>query len=318
MASEFDLIGRYFARPTTTARIGIGDDCALLDVRPGCSLAVSTDLLVEGTHFLAGADARALGHKTLAVNLSDLAAMGARPRWATLALALPAADEDWLAAFSAGFFALAGQQGLELVGGDTTRGPRALCVTVMGEVDAQRALRRDAGRPDDDVWVSGALGGAALGLAHLQGRTSLTPADAADCLTRLHQPQPRVELGLSLLGCAHAAIDISDGFAADLGHVLARSGVGADIEVERLPAEPALARCADAGLVRHCLLAGGDDYELVFTAPQAARASVRAIGEALGLRLSRVGRLRERPGLRLCAADGTELQPDRTGFDHFA
>jgi thiamine-monophosphate kinase len=265
-------------------------------------LAVSTDLLVEGRHFRAGADPRRLGHKALAVNLSDMAAMGAKPRWATLALALPAANERWLAGFSRGFFALARRFGVELVGGDTTRGPLAICVTILGEVPRGKALRRDGARTADGIWVSGQLGGAAYALAR--------PGDKA-AARRLHLPEPRVALGLALRGIATAAIDVSDGFAQDLGHVLARSGVGAVVHYEMLPKH----RIPDPRLERRCVLSGGDDYELVFTARPGSK--IEAIGGALGLKLTRVGSVGGRRGLKILDARGRPMKVGR-GFDHFA
>ena len=215
--NEFELIRRYFQRPPKRALLGVGDDCALLRPDAGLDLAVSTDMLIEGRHFLPGAEPRALGHKALAVNLSDLAAMGATPRWVTLALALPAADAAWLEPFSAGFYALAERYGVDLIGGDTTRGAaRAICVTAIGEVPPGMALERSGARAADDIWVSGELGGAALGLAH---------PEIAEAAKRLHLPQPRVELGERLRRLAHSAIDVSDGLAGDLGHIAERSGV---------------------------------------------------------------------------------------------
>ena len=263
MPSEFDLIDRHFARPTPQAVLGPGDDCALLAPSPGMELAVTTDMLVAGTHFFADTDPFQLGWKTLAVNVSDLAAMGAQPRWALLAGSLPAADEAWIGAFSRGFFACAGRYGVDLVGGDTTRGPLNLCVTALGEVPAGGALRRDGARPGDDVWVSGRPGLAALGLAHLQGRTAL-PADlGALCVGLLQQPSPRVELGLALQrrALARSAIDVSDGLLADLGHICERSTLDAEIFVAQLPDLP---ENVDAGLARQCQLAGGDDYRSFF------------------------------------------------------
>jgi len=241
--SEFDLIRRYFTRATPGALLGVGDDAALLQASAGNALAVSTDMLVSGTHFLPDTDPFLLGHKTLAVNLSDLAAMGAAPRWATLAIALPEADEAWLAQFSAGFFALADQYGVELVGGDTTRGPLNLCVTIFGEVPAQQALRRSGAQVGDEIWVSGRLGDAALALAHLQDRITLSAAELFACLPALHQPQPRVALGLALRGIATSAIDISDGLLADLGHILEASQVGAQLDFAALPVSPVLRAC---------------------------------------------------------------------------
>jgi len=264
MPSEFEIIARYFSRPARGAVLGVGDDAAILAPSAGMQLAVSTDLLLEGRHFASGADPRRLGHKSLAVNLSDMAAMGASPRWATLALALPEADERWLSAFADGFYALAERFGVDLVGGDTTRGPLALCVTILGEVPAGQALRRDGARPGDDIWVSGELGGAAYALSD--------PRDAG-AAKRLHEPDPRVALGEHLRGIATSAIDVSDGLAQDLGHILERSGVGATLEYARLPKH----RIADPALEQRCVLAGGDDYELLFTAPVKKRDDVERL-----------------------------------------
>ncbi|MDR2839322.1 MAG: thiamine-phosphate kinase, partial [Azonexus sp.] len=237
MVSEFALIDRYFARPARSAGValGPGDDCALLQPTPGKQLAVTTDMLVEGTHFLPATNPQNLGWKTLAVNLSDLAAMGAEPRWVTLAGALPTADENWLAAFAEGFFACAGQYGVALIGGDTTRGPLNLCVTAFGEVDPGRALRRDGSRVGDEIWVSGRPGLAALGLAQLQGRIALPEPWPRLCVTALEKPQPRVALGQALTGVASAAIDVSDGLLADLGHIARRSGCAAALQLTQLP-----------------------------------------------------------------------------------
>jgi thiamine-monophosphate kinase len=303
--SEFELIQRYFSRPARHALLGVGDDAALLRPDAGAALAVSTDLLLEGRHFAKGADPRLLGHKALAVNLSDMAAMGATPRWATLAIALPAADESWLAAFAEGFYALAARYDVDLIGGDTTRGPLTLCVAILGEVPAGLALMRGGARPGDDIWVSGELGGAALALEQ--------PGNAA-AARRLHQPEPRVELGERLRGIAHAAIDVSDGFAQDLGHILERSGTGALVHYPLLPK----VACADPALQQRCVLAGGDDYELVFTAPQPARAQVEALSAALGLALTRVGSIQPgEPKLQLLDAQGKPMTAHR-GYDHFA
>ncbi|OGA22209.1 MAG: thiamine-phosphate kinase [Betaproteobacteria bacterium RIFCSPLOWO2_02_FULL_67_19] len=309
MPSEFEIIRRFFDRPAASALLGVGDDAALVAVRPGMQLAVSTDLLLEGRHFRAGADPRKLGHKALAVNLSDMAAMGATPRWATLAIALPAADEAWLAAFADGLFALAARYGTELVGGDTTRGPLAICITILGEVPAGAALLRSGARSGDDIWVSGELGGAALALVH--------PGIAA-AAARLDLPEPRVALGERLRGVASAAIDVSDGFAQDLGHILERSACGARVDYGRLPRAAAFAGLADATLERDCVLGGGDDYELLFTAMPSARDAIEAIARDLGLALTRVGSIV--PGeasLELRDAAGRAMAPAR-GFDHFA
>lgn len=331
--SEFDLIQRYFTRATPSAVLGVGDDAALLRVGDGMQLAVSTDMLVSGTHFFPDADPFMLGWKTLAVNLSDLAAMGAAPRWATLALALPygkrphpsplpsgegrGVDDAWLEQFSAGFFALAEEYGVELVGGDTTRGPLNLSVTIMGEVP-QVALRRDGAQADDDIWVSGTLGDAALALAHLQGRVALPQDVFTACAARLHQPQPRVALGLALRGVAHSAIDISDGLLADLGHILERSRMGAEIQFDALPRSVALRECESRALAQSCVLAGGDDYELCFTAPVARRAGIEKISATLAVSLTRIGKVAAGNGCTVHAAAGGAMQIKEQGYDHFA
>ena len=314
--SEFDLIQRYFTRATPGAILGVGDDAALLKVSNGMELVVSTDMLVSGTHFSPDADPLLLGHKTLAVNLSDLAAMGATPRWATLALSLPSVEEAWLEKFSCGFFSLAEQHGVELVGGDTTRGPLNLSVTIMGEAPKGRALRRDGASVDDDIWVSGTLGEAALALAHLQGHIVLPQNVLAACLAHLHQPQPRVALGLALRGIANSAIDISDGLLADLGHVLERSGVGAEIDFVSIPCVPFSERNID--VVQSCVLAGGDDYELCFTSPFANRAEIEKISATLALPLTRIGRITANSGCKVLSADGSMMQIKEKGYDHFA
>lgn len=315
MPSEFDLIARHFTRPSRSAVLGVGDDAALLRPAPGMELAVSADMLVAGTHFFPDTDPEALGHKTLAVNLSDMAAMGATPRWALLSLALPNADEAWLSAFARGFLGLAEAHGVELVGGDTTRGPLNLSVTILGEVEAGRALRRDAAKPGDDIWVSGELGGAALGLRHLRGEASLDPDAARACLLRLHRPQPRLALGRALVGVAHAAIDISDGLLADLGHILERSRVGAELHLPAIPAAPALA--GHAGCILDCALSGGDDYELCFTAPSSLRQAVIKAGTKAGTRLCHIGAITDTTGLRILAQEGRTVDIDMRGYDHF-
>ena len=288
----------------------MGDDCALLRPDAGLDLAVTTDMLIEGRHFRPGAEARALGHKALAVNLSDLAAMGATPRWATLALALPAAEPAWLAGFSAGFMALAERYGVDLIGGDTTRGAqRAICVTAIGEVPPGLALERSGARPGDDIWVSGELGGAALGLSH---------PEIAEAAQRLNLPEPRVELGERLRRLAHAAIDVSDGLAGDLGHIAERSKVSATVDYERVPRSSAFGNLKDAGLERDCVLSGGDDYELVFTAPPAHRGELEALAAELRLALTRIGVIEAgAPRVVVLGADGRPLA-HRGGFDHFA
>ena len=314
---EFDLIARHFARAAPGAVLGVGDDCALLAPTPGMQLAVSTDMLLEGRHFMPQDGPAGIGHKALAVNLSDLAAMGATPRWATLAIALPAADDAWLTAFARGFFRVAEQYGIELVGGDTTRGPMTLSLTVVGELPPGLALRRDGARPGDDIWVSGVLGSAAAALAYRQGRLFMEQIDAARVLPALYLPTPRVELGIALRGVASAAIDISDGLLADLGHVLERSGVGATLEFAALPTLPVVQKYLHEHVMREAVLAGGDDYELCFTAPAARRAAVLAAARQADVAVTRIGAIGTDAGLTVRDADGQPLHIDKTGYDHF-
>jgi thiamine-monophosphate kinase len=318
--SEFELIDRFFRRPARHTVLGVGDDAALLAPTPGCELAVAVDMLVCGRHFFADVDPEALGHKTLAVNLSDLAAMGAVPRWALLAGALPDADPAWIAAFARGFFALADAFEVDLVGGDTTRGPLNLCVTILGEAPAGQALRRSAARPGEAIYVSGRLGDAALALAHHRGATSLTATELAACDRALLWPAPRVALGLRLRGLAGAAIDVSDGLVGDLGHVLAASGVGATLDLSALPRSPALSRLlagSERPLALACLLAGGDDYELCFTAPVRAAAAIGALAEDLAVPLTRIGRVEAGAGLAVHDEAGQVLAKLPEAYDHF-
>lgn len=313
--SEFDLIRKYFTRHTPSAELGVGDDAALLRVSDGKELAISTDMLVSGTHFFPDADPFQLGHKTLAVNLSDLAAMGAVPRWATLSLSLPSVDEQWLQRFSEGFFALADDNGIELIGGDTTRGPLNLCITIMGEVPRGKALRRDGAKVGDDIWVSGKLGQAALGLANLQGKFKFYGEVRDECLKALHQPQPRVSLGLALRGIANSAIDISDGLLADLGHILERSNVGAEIEIEALPI---VDDGVEKDVAQQCALAGGDDYELCFTVPENQRDVLMALAEQLKFPLTRIGHIKAALGCVVLDGEGKAMKIEKGGYDHFA
>jgi thiamine-monophosphate kinase len=319
MLSEFELIARYFDRPQApddVVKLGVGDDCALLQPPPGQTLAISSDMLVEGRHFFKGADPEKLGHKALAVNLSDLAAMGAKPMAFTLALALPSADENWLAGFARGLFALADAEGIRLIGGDTTRGSLNLCITVMGSVPEDEALRRDAAKAGDDLWVSGTLGDARLALEVLQGKLALTPALLALAEDRLHRPTPRCALGMALRGIAHAAIDVSDGLLGDLGHLLARSQLSADIHAASLPAGPALAQ-QPADKQTDYMLNGGDDYELCFTAPPEQRDAVLSAAASAKTPVTRIGRLKPGTGIQILDATGSALAFTSQSFDHF-
>lgn len=320
MASEFELISQHFARPTRHTVLSVGDDAAIVRPRSGMDIVISTDSLVSGIHFTADTGPEDLGWKVLAVNLSDMAAMGAEPRWVVLAAALPQPDETWLAAFAHGFFDCAEHFGVDVIGGDTTRGPLNLTPTIFGEVPQGQALTRRGALPGDDIWVSGSPGLAALGLAHLKGMAVLGEPALTRCLSALHRPQPRVSLGLALRGLAHAAIDISDGLLADIGHILERSGVSARVEHACLPWHAAREAAADSELTSNCLLGGGDDYELAFTADAIRRTEVEAISRVLELPLTRIGSVAAGAsgGLRVFAENGRELPIGQRGFDHFA
>jgi thiamine-monophosphate kinase len=314
---EFELIKRYFTRATPRAALGVGDDCALLVPRPGMQMAISSDMLVEGRHFFPDVNPRTLGHKALAVNLSDLAACGARPLAFTLALALPSADEAWLAPFSLGLLALADVHGCELIGGDTTRGPLNICITVFGEVPPGQALLRSGASAGDDIYVSGHLGEARLALEHRLGNLHLDDTTLKRCVARMDSPQPRVSLGLALRGIASAAADVSDGLLGDLGHILERSGTGATLETvlacTLLPDPP---RALESSL--QFVLAGGDDYELVFTAPPTSRDAVSRAAQESGTAVTRIGVIDAAPGLRLRDAIGALVPNTYASFDHFA
>ncbi|MCB2022122.1 MAG: thiamine-phosphate kinase, partial [Burkholderiaceae bacterium] len=283
---EFDLIARYFARPARRAVLGVGDDCALLAPAAGMQLATSCDMLVEGRHFLSTVAPDRLGHKALAVNLSDLAACGATPLAFTLALSMPRAEEAWLDGFSRGLFALADAHGCELVGGDTTQGPLCICISVFGEVPAAQALLRSGARAGDDLYVSGTLGDARLALEAFRGTLDLTGDALTTARAAMELPQPRVALGIALRGVATSAIDVSDGLLGDLAHLLRLSGVGARLEVDALPRSATLAVQAPA-VQRECMLAGGDDYELLFTAPPGRADAVQAAAVAGGVAATR-------------------------------
>lgn len=315
MVDEFTLIQRYFAAAAVGAdtTLGIGDDCALLAVPPGQQLAVTTDTLVESVHFFPSVAPEDLGYKALAVSLSDLAAMGADPRWALLALTMPWADADWLNAFSQGFFTVARQFGVALVGGDTTRGPLTITVQALGLVPAELALTRGGARPGDSIFVSGQIGSAGLALAQL--RTAPTDGDPV-LLRRLHRPVPRIAVGLALRGVATACIDISDGLAADLNHVLAASGCGALLEWDALPMHAAVQQyIADTGDWQLPLRAG-DDYELCFTVPPAAAQQINRLSNYTGVALTRIGTIEPRPALRI-RKEQQEIPLSTLGYRHF-
>ncbi len=320
MLSEFEVIQRFFTHRSPGTALGVGDDAALVRVTSGVELAISADLLLAGRHFLPDADPRLIGHKALAVNLSDMAAMGAKPRWATLALALPRVDPRWLGAFARGFMTLARRHRVDLVGGDTTRGPLAICVQIMGEVPRGKALRRDGAKPGDDVWVSGELGAAALALAVRKGRIRASVRERRALDERLNAPTPRVGLGIALRGVAHSAIDISDGLLADLGHICERSKVGANVEWEALPATPFVRAQAQSDAGTQALLAGGDDYELCFTAARRRRSEVLRAGMRARVPVMLIGEIvAPRRGCPVQVLDsvGKPLPVRSRGYDHF-
>jgi thiamine-monophosphate kinase len=323
VATEFDLIKRFFSRPVSAGLLGGGDDCALFGVTPGMQVATSTDLLLEGRHFFSDVDPRSLGHKALAVNLSDLAAMGARPLGCLLGLGLPEIDEAWVAQFAEGFYALAEQHGCALIGGDTTRSLHGitLSVTVFGEVEPSLALRRNAAQVGDDIWVTGALGAADIACRMLAGEIPLDAALLQATRCALEWPVPRIELGQQLRAHAHAAIDVSDGLLQDLGHILTASGVGAELHEQRLPRHSVLTNLSKHTLppevLRRALLAGGDVYELCFTAAPAQRSNLEAIGHMLGVALTCIGTIHKEPKLVVYDQAGVEIPELPGGFDHF-
>jgi thiamine-monophosphate kinase len=313
---EFDLIQRWFMRPAKRAALGVGDDCALLQPAPGMQLAVSTDMLVEGRHFLSTVAPDRLGHKALAVNLSDLAACGASPLAFTLALSMPRVDEVFLDGFARGLFALADEYGIEVVGGDTTAGPLNICIAVFGEVPVGQALLRSGARVGDELWVSGSLGDARLALEVFRGTVALDGAAFDAVRARMELPAPRVALGIALRGLATSAIDISDGLLGDLRHVLRRSGVGATLDADALPISDVLA-AQPLELRRECALAGGDDYELLFTAPAAHESAVHAAAASAGCAATRIGRIEATPGVRVVDREGQAITTAFASFDHF-
>lgn len=321
MPSEFDLIRQYFSHATPRTALGVGDDAALIKAGKDRLLAVAADMLVAGRHFFKDADPETVGHKALAVNLSDMAAMGATPRWATMGIALPRADARWVAAFSKGFMALARKHGVDLIGGDTTRGPLNICVQIIGEVPARQVLRRDGAKAGDDIWVSGTLGDAALAVAAKTKRIKLKPAERKLAQQRLDRPVPRIALGLALRGVARSAIDVSDGLVADLGHICERSRVAAVVVFERLPVSSLLRRYLQSPVAQSALLAGGDDYELCFTAAPAQRAAVERVATRARVKVTRIGRVIRAPA-GVCSVvvvdrDGLPLPLLQKGFDHF-
>ncbi len=317
MISEFDLITKYFTRPAKRADLGVGDDCALIRQKTGFQTAISTDMLVSGTHFFPDTDPEQLGHKSLAVNLSDLAAMGATPVAFTLAVSMPQSDEAWIRPFSQGMLALADKHQCELIGGDTTRGPLNICITVFGEIPTGQSLRRDAAMAGDDIWISGTIGDARLALGHMRHELTLTDEAFQRVIPRMQKPTPRVELGTTLRNIAHAALDLSDGLLGDLTHILDASHVGASINTDLLPMSETLAK-QDERWQLQCTLGGGDDYELCFTAPESHQEAVLDAARKAGVAVTRIGKIETSAGIRLFNATGPLDQGSIRSFDHFA
>ncbi len=317
MISEFDLIAKYFTRPVSKADLGVGDDCALLRQTDGMQTAISTDMLVSGTHFFPDTDPEQLGHKALAVNLSDLAAMGATPAAFTLAVSMQTSDEAWIAPFAKGILALADKHQCELIGGDTTRGPLNICITVFGQIPTGQALRRDGARIGDDIWVSGTLGDARLALAHMRQELILPENQFRQILPRMQKPTPRVELGIALRNIVHAALDLSDGLLGDLSHILDASHVGASLNTDALPISDTL-KHQDEKWRLQCTLGGGDDYELCFTAPETKRTLVLEAAQQAGVPVTCIGKIEQEAGIRLFNAAGPLDRIGIRSFDHFA
>jgi thiamine-monophosphate kinase len=321
MPSEFELIQQHFTHATPRTLLGVGDDAALINPSRGQVLAVAADMLVGGRHSFMNADPDSFGHKALAVNLSAMAAMGAVPRWATLGIALPKADARWVAAMSQGFMKLARKHGVDLIGGDTTKGPLNLCVQIIGEVPVRQALRRDGAKPGDDIWVSGTLGDAALAVAAKNKRIKLKPAELKRAMRRLDWPVPRMALGAALRGVARSAIDVSDGLIADLGHICERSAVAAVVAIERLPVSALMRRYCERPVARAALLGGGDDYELCFTAAPAKRSAVERAASRSGTKVTCIGRVIRAPqgvcSVVVVDSDGLPVEARQKGFDHF-
>ena len=325
MSAEFNLIKQYFTRPTVQTALGIGDDAALIQASAGHQLAISSDMSVVGTHFFQNAAPYDIGWKSLAVNVSDMAAMGANPKWATLSIALPQINTDWLDAFSAGFFDCADAFNIDLIGGDTTRGPLNISITIIGEVPTGKALTRSGAQLGDDIWVSGYLGHAALGLAHLQEKIKLDAKTRDTAIAALHQPQPRVAVGLALRDIANSCIDISDGLLADLNHILQAScpnvaghvAMGAFLQLESIPCIASLNNRLQEPIIQQALLTGGDDYELCFTASAKQRDAIVAIAKQLDINLTRIGEMNNSGNLTV-QFEQQEINITILGYDHFA
>ena len=314
MTSEFEIIERYFKKKMKQTALGVGDDAAMIHVRNNYQLAISSDMLIENIHFLKNTNPSHLGWKSLAVNLSDIAAMGATPKWATLSISLPKINHAWLKKFSKGFFKCADKFGIDLIGGDTTRGPLSISITIMGESKKNEALLRSGAKINDDIWVTGQLGLASMGLANLQGQLKLPPRIKMKCIRALEIPTPKTFLGSYLSRYANSCIDISDGLIQDLRHILKASKVGASLLLNDIPCEKFIHTSKQYQFV----LNGGDDYELLFTAPKKNRTFIKKIAKKTNTPVTMIGNITKKKALNILSEQGKSIKFNPKGFDHFA
>ena len=314
MASEFEIIERYFKKKMKQTALGVGDDAAMIHVRNNYQLAISSDMLIENIHFLKNTNPSHLGWKSLAVNLSDIAAMGAIPKWATLSISLPKINHTWLKKFSKGFFKCADKFGIDLIGGDTTKGPLSISITIMGESKKDEALLRSGAKINDDIWVTGQLGLASMGLANLQGQLKLPPRIKMKCIRALEIPTPKTFLGSYLSRYANSCIDISDGLIQDLRHILKASKVGASLLLNDIPCEKFIHTSKQYQFV----LNGGDDYELLFTAPKKNRTFIKKIAKKTNTPVTMIGNITKKKALNILSEQGKSIKFNPKGFDHFA
>lgn len=314
MTSEFEIIERYFKKKMKQTALGVGDDAAMIHVRNNYQLAISSDMLIENIHFLKNTNPSHLGWKSLAVNLSDIAAMGAIPKWATLSISLPKINHTWLKKFSKGFFKCADKFGIDLIGGDTTKGPLSISITIMGESKKDEALLRSGAKINDDIWVTGQLGLASMGLANLQGQLKLPPRIKMKCIRALEIPTPKTFLGSYLSRYANSCIDISDGLIQDLRHILKASKVGASLLLNDIPCEKFIHTSKQYQFV----LNGGDDYELLFTAAKKNRTFIKKIAKKTNTPVTMIGNITKKKALNILSEQGKSIKFNPKGFDHFA
>ena len=314
MTSEFEIIERYFKKKMKQTALGVGDDAAMIHVRNNYQLAISSDMLIENIHFLKNTNPSHLGWKSLAVNLSDIAAMGATPKWATLSISLPKINHAWLKKFSKGFFKCADKFGIDLIGGDTTKGPLSISITIMGESKKDEALLRSGAKINDDIWVTGQLGLASMGLANLQGQLKLPPRIKMKCIRALEIPTPKTFLGSYLSRYANSCIDISDGLIQDLRHILKASKVGASLLLNDIPCEKFIHTSKQYQFV----LNGGDDYELLFTAAKKNRPFIKKIAKKTNTPVTMIGNITKKKALNVLSEQGKSIKFNPKGFDHFA